>query len=194
MGKVKNNANIVWGILNEGKELPITWSTIEYLACSAKPGNNIFVVNQGDRDSDYNTRDFGVDSAPATVFFTGSGTVSLRPSSDGRPFEHSIFAPFAEVELWQMSYVKGFIIAREFNSDRAGGLVMFGSSVTTFRCGSIASEGECSNLNLSDCADKFQTKKRQRKCKKWLRKGKCSKDTRLGRKAQRKCQRTCGLC
>ena len=90
----------------------------------------------------------------------------------------------------------GYVIAKAFVSkmNKAMGSQLhglpFGGSISC----ALRSTGRGQCPSPDSCDDKYKTPEKVSKCMKWLKKGKCSKDSKLGKKARSKCARTCSVC
>lgn len=106
----------------------VNFSDFEELTNTAVASNNVadgsgtivVVEDQGDFNATKDLFDFrpggqGEDNGNTIVFFKGTGTITLKRTSSGRPFGPSVVAPFAHVELHgNIGFVDGFIVAKSF--------------------------------------------------------------------------------
>lgn len=194
---------IFHGGVTIGRGLPFNFDKFEYVACTIKASDDVVVVHQGTTENLYDQSMFtsgdSDSSFPSLIVFTGKGKVTLTPTSFGRPFESSVLAPFANVETVGLAYVNGLVVSKSF--DGGDTALHARASVSLGSCSPESEwhkKGECAawaeDNSSSDCVDKWTSKAKQKKCQRYQRKNKCFKDSRIGRLAQKKCRKTCGLC
>jgi len=133
------------------------------------------------------------------IVFNTAQTVTIAPTTDGRPWFGSILAPFAEVVVDPaVGFIDGVVIARSYRESPSGsGVQLHGY---TFRSDSVISCGNqvCTNAGsfvyggatgpsagTAGCVNRWK----QQKCERKVKKNKCHK-----RKVMTQCKLTCGRC
>ena len=194
--------------------IPFDWSHFEYMATMIQPSvsheygtSEVHVVCSGGTYS-FDLFCPNCHDNPAgrnfLIVFNTAETIRLVGSADGRKWQGSVLAPFAEVIVSSTSgYVDGQVIAKSYREEGAGGgslqlhgfcfLGQHGLSnghansflCTGAFCASRSVGGVTTSISVANCNDRLSGKK----CSRKARKGKCRKQ-----RVSKRCPASCGQC